>query len=76
MLHTCSSTDSNLFQAASTPVLQEIQTKSRSNVSLDKLELFCGPEAVGSYPVFVVFDPNQSELLSQGTLILLARLDA
>lgn len=69
-------TNYELHQATSTPVLPELRQKSRSVDSVDKLHLIYWSEAAGIYTVFAVSDPERGELLPDGTMILLGKLDA
>lgn len=75
MQSTCSSTDYDQIKTDSIHVLPDMQTESRSENCLDKLELSRRPVAVGIYTIFAGLDPVLSKLLLQTTLTSLARVD-
>lgn len=63
MLHNCSSTDYHPHQAASSPVLLNLESRSRSIVSLYELEMFLRSAVEGIYTAFAGFDHVGREVL-------------
>lgn len=66
----CSSRDSNPFSAASTPFLPDIQTRSRSVVSPEKLNLFSLSAVVASCAFSAGSHPVRGSILPVDSLLL------